>query len=157
MAGAERGLDALNRRVQIAEPSRAVAALTPQRPVIEDWRPLGDSLEWALGHRYWDRRGLAAFLEDGVPFIINADGVAAGAWAELLIDHLERAGRTPAGGASVLEIGVGSGLFARHLLRAVARISPAWSANLTFIAADASPRMLEDIARHDVLEPFEAR
>ena len=122
--------------------------------MIDDWRPLGESLEWALGRRYWDRRGLSAFVEDGVPFMVNADGVAADAWAELLLQQLERSGRTPAEGASVLEIGVGSGLFARHLLRAVARRSPSWAEALTFVAADASPRMLEDIARRDVLEPF---
>ena len=150
----------MTRRVHIGEAGGetpgAATALAPSRPVIDDWRPLGDSLEWALGRRFWDRRGLGAFLEDGVPFMINADGVAAAAWVELLIGHLERIGRTPAEGACVLEIGTGHGLFARHLLRAVARLSPAWAERLTVVAADASPRMLEDIARRDVLAPFEA-
>src|ERR1700722_8762199 len=56
-----------------------------QRFVIEDFRPLSDSLEWDLGQRYLRERGSRAFLSDTspVPFVINNDGVLSRQAAEL--------------------------------------------------------------------------
>jgi len=58
-----------------------------QRFIIEDFRPLAESLEWDLGQRYLRERGSKAFLSDTspVPFVINNDGVLSRQAGELPI------------------------------------------------------------------------
>jgi hypothetical protein len=76
---------------------RIIARNREQRLVIEEFRPLAESLEWRLGQRsFWDR-GSAAFTSDAipVPYIVNNDGTLSSKAAKLLVDSLaaEEAGR----------------------------------------------------------------
>src|ERR1700722_11251446 len=93
-----------------------------QRFIIEDFRPLADSLEWDLGQRYLRERGSRAFLSDTspVPFVIHNDGVLSLQAAETFFSSLVQAEK--AGPLEekilVLELGIGIGLFARFFLDA---------------------------------------
>ena len=129
-----------------------------QRFIIEDFRPLAESLEWDLGQRYLRERGSKAFLSDTspVPFVINNDGVLSRQAAELLFTSLVEAEKTgplePR--IFVLELGIGIGLFARFFLDAFkemcARQSKDYYRRLTYVAGDRSERMLADACRHGV-------
>src|SRR5436190_9907028 len=46
------------------------------RPVVQDFVPLAQSLEWELGQQYLKDRGNKAFISDAspVPFVVNNDG-----------------------------------------------------------------------------------
>src|SRR5271168_1440826 len=93
-----------------------------QRFVIEDFRPLADSLEWDLGQRYLRERGTKAFIHDAspVPFVINNDGVLSRQAAETFFTSLVEAEKTGPleKRIFVLELGIGVGLFARFFLDA---------------------------------------
>ena len=84
-----------------------------ERILIQDYRPLADSLEWELGQSYWQRHGSQAFVGLGsVPFLINNDGIQSMRAAELLFTSLQCA--KDAGQSVddivVLELGIGVGL-----------------------------------------------
>ena len=62
---------------QDGEPiAQMLAHPTVPRPVIQDYCPLAESLEWELGQQYFRERGNKAFIGDTipVPFLINNDG-----------------------------------------------------------------------------------
>ena len=46
------------------------------RPVLQDFVPLADSIEWELGQQYLRDRGNKTFISDAspVPFVVNNDG-----------------------------------------------------------------------------------
>jgi hypothetical protein len=46
------------------------------RPVVQEFVPLAESMEWELGQQYFRDRGNKAFISDTspVPFVINNDG-----------------------------------------------------------------------------------
>jgi hypothetical protein len=59
-----------------------LAKAQSSRAVIQDFCPLGESLEWNLGQEYLRQRGNKAFLSDAspVPFVINNDGTLCRFW-----------------------------------------------------------------------------
>ena len=147
-----------------------LAEAQEQRFVIEDFRPLADSLEWELGQRYLRERGSRAFINDAspVPFVINNDGVLSRQAAETFFTSLvesEKAGNLPSPQPSpikgegkadifVLELGIGVGLFARFFLDAFKEMCASkgkdFYSRLTYVAGDRSERMLADACRHGV-------
>jgi tetratricopeptide (TPR) repeat protein len=134
----------------------------PQPPgiVVEDYRPICQSLDWQLGQLYFEREGHRSFLDGSVPYLVNNDGFLSTRAAELLYEGVsEREARDGAvNRVMALELGVGSGLFARGFLRAFERIcserGKTYHRCLTFIAADRSKAMLEDLRRHELLSGF---
>src|SRR5436190_17367018 len=99
-----------------------LAKAQSNRPVIQDFVPLAESLEWRLGQEYLRQRGNKAFLSDAhpVPFVINNDGALSHSAAAVLFASLEAADQAGALPAElfVLELGIGVGLFARYFLDA---------------------------------------
>jgi hypothetical protein len=93
------------------------------RPIVEDYCPFPQSIEWQLGQQYLQERGSKAFLHDAapVPFVINNDGDLSLRTAQLffasLLEAEERGGLEE--DLFVLELGIGVGLFARLFLDAV--------------------------------------
>ena len=61
------------------------------RPVVQDFVPLAQSLEWELGQQYLKDRGSKAFISDAspVPFAINNDGNLSRNAAEVFFASLE--------------------------------------------------------------------
>ena len=90
------------------------------RFLIQDFRPLAQSVEWQLGQAYLDR-GSQAFAGDRhIPFAVNNDGNLSVDAAEVLFHKLQDAEdqRTLESEIRVLELGPGLGLFARYFLDA---------------------------------------
>jgi tetratricopeptide (TPR) repeat protein len=136
-----------------------LAKAQSSRAVIQDFVPLADSLEWNLGQEYLRQRGNKAFLSDTspVPFVINNDGTLSQNAAEVcfasLLDAEEKGPLEDE--IFVLELGIGVGLFARYFSDAFRALCQQHERDfynrLTYIAADRSERMLQDVARHGVL------
>jgi tetratricopeptide (TPR) repeat protein len=129
------------------------------RPVIQDFCPLAESLEWELGQVYLRERGNKAFISDAspVPFVVNNDGTLSHNAAEVFFSSLvaaEQTGPLP-DPIYVLELGIGVGLFARFFLDIFRRLcrqhGKDYYERLCYIAADRSEQMLVDVCRHGVL------
>src|SRR5437762_486265 len=99
-----------------------LAKAQSNRPVIQDFVPLAESLEWNLGQEYLRQRGNKAFLSDAtpVPFVINNDGTLSRNAAEVFFASLQDAEEQKSleDELFVLELGIGVGLFARYFLDA---------------------------------------
>jgi len=128
--------------------------------VLQDFRPLAESLDWELGQHAWASRGSRAFLADKVPLKATSDGWLARNAAELLCAALDAA-RTLPPVLPVLEVGVGHGLFARAFLGAFQELCQArgkpYYERLHYVAADKSQPMLDDLARHGMLDAHAGR
>src|SRR5437870_432538 len=83
--------------VASTDPKSAAEAILAKaqssRPVIQDFVPLAESLEWQLGQEYLRQRGNKAFLSDAtpVPFVINNDGTLSRNAAEVFLASLQAA------------------------------------------------------------------
>lgn len=107
--------------------------------IVQDYRPLAESLEWRLARVWWRRQGPRAFTSGAVPYLVNNDGRLASEAAALL--H----GAAPPGPVAVLELGAGSGLFAKLVLDAVRERCPELYARLTYVVTDVTRAMLNAI------------
>jgi tetratricopeptide (TPR) repeat protein len=128
------------------------------RVVIQDFTPFTDSIEWELGHRYWQQQGSRAFLSDlrPVPYAINNDGTLSASVAEVFFASLEEAAAAGPLPPQVvtLELGIGVGLFARYFLDAFQELCRRHGRDyydrLLYVAGDNSEQMLRDAARSGV-------
>src|SRR5689334_16866622 len=96
------------------EPESAAAQLPPADIELQAPCPWYESLEWQLGQLAWQEQGLNPFLEEFVPYHVNNSGRTSQRAAAVLFENLCES-EPPAGPIWVLEIGAGSGLFARLL------------------------------------------
>ena len=146
-----------NPNAPVAE--QVLASAQSSRDVVQDFCPLAESLEWELGQQYLRERGNKAFISDAspVPFVINNDGTLSRHAAEVFFANLVEAEKAAPleDEIFVLELGIGVGLFARYFLdnfRELCRKNHKdYYDRLCYIAADRSPRMLQDVLRHGVL------
>jgi tetratricopeptide (TPR) repeat protein len=126
--------------------------------VIEDFRPLHGSLEWALSRAYYEHAGVSAFVGGEVPFGSTSSGRLSEDAAAVLFASLENAANA-AGAIRCLELGPGSGLFAKLLLDDLRRRSRDhgrdYYERLTLTLADSSRAMLEAIATNKLLAEHE--
>ncbi len=128
------------------------------REVVQESCPLGASLELELGGQYFRSRGSKAFLSDSmpVPFIINNDGTLSRNAAHLFFESLAAADESSEleREISVLELGMGVGLFARFFLDCFRELclkhDKDYYDRLCYIAGDNSERILLDLVRHGV-------
>ena len=79
---------------------------------LESPKPIPESLEYRLAGRYWIQHGATPFSDGSVPYVVNNSGWAPRAAAELIL----AAGKASKGPFSIIEIGAGSGIFARQVL-----------------------------------------
>jgi hypothetical protein len=140
------------------QPERhARQASTPR--VIQDFRPLHESAEWVLLRAYYAQAGVSAFTGGAVPFAATSDGTLAEDAAAILFASLEASATQ--GPVRCLEVGPGSGLFARRLLEELRRLCREHGREhydrLTLVLADSSRGMLDDVASHAVLAEHEGR
>jgi hypothetical protein len=126
------------------------------RPVVQDYCPFPQSVEWQLGQRYLSEHGSRAFLHDPgpVPYVVNNDGALSRRAAQVLFEGLleaEAEGNREEE-IQVLEVGIGVGLFARLFLdafRALCREEGKdYYDRLCYVAGDYAGRMLLDACRH---------
>jgi tetratricopeptide (TPR) repeat protein len=114
--------------------------------LIEDYRPMAESLEWQLSSLHWVRHGILPFTEDGVPYLVNNNGWLSENSAALLFVNCQEAAPRE-GPIAVLELGAGTGLFARYFLdefqRLCERESRDFYQRLSYYVTDRSPRTVE--------------
>ncbi|MDB5307993.1 MAG: hypothetical protein JWO38_2195 [Gemmataceae bacterium] len=145
--------------------SQAAARAGAEFPVLQDFRPLTESIEWELGQLYLQEHGSAAFLGDAepVPYLVNNNGNLSVAAAEVFFASLEEAERAGTLEPEVfaLELGIGVGLFARFFLDAFralcGRRGKDYYHRLCYVAADHSEAMLADIERHGIFSNHPGR
>src|SRR5215218_1115572 len=80
---------------------------------LQGFVPWRDGIEWRLSALHWSRAGLAAFLRNEVPFVVNNSGRLSEDAAALLYQACLTSAR-PEGRILVVEVGAGLGLFARY-------------------------------------------
>ncbi|HVC96728.1 MAG TPA: hypothetical protein VND64_23825 [Pirellulales bacterium] len=141
-----------------------LATTRADRLVVEDFRPLAESIEWELGRLFYQERGGLAFrTTEHVPFEINNDGTLSGHTAEVLFANLEAGEASLPSGTAIyaLEIGPGTGLFARFLLDAFRELcherQKDFYDRFCLVLVDSSKQMLDDIERAGVLGPHRDR
>lgn len=121
---------------------------------LEEHRPLPDCLEWRLSRAYWDLRGGAAFFGGEVPYHAINDGRLSCDAARLLIEMCQG---DPARAPRVLEVGGGSGLFARLFLDELRDQSPALYAATTYLWTDGSAAMVQEAREQGVFDAHAGR
>lgn len=106
------------RRMNLSTPAKGLAerlsSVNVESHLIQDFVPLSESLEWELSQLHWDSEGLLPFVENSVPFVVNNSGRLSIQAAIVLFKYCETA--KPTGDIHLLEMGAGTGLFARYLL-----------------------------------------
>lgn len=145
--------------------SEILARTQQNRLVVQDYRPLADSLEWQLGQHSYQRRGNKGFVADDkpIPFVVNNNGGLSAKAAELLFTALSESERkgTLEERVFVLELGIGVGLFARMFLDSFRdrcdRAGKDYYERLCYIAADRSEKMLIDACRHGIFADHPGR
>lgn len=120
----------------------AFVALSPEpRRILEDYTPLWESLDARLGRAFWKERGVDAFLDGDVPYGATSGGRLAEDAARILLRRFEETGQQ--GPVRLLEIGAGSGIFAKILLDRLATLAPDIYAATRFVVTDGSKTMLD--------------
>ena len=97
------------------DPSVVLDEVTVERLLVQDFRPLVDSLEWQLSACCWTTQALDPFVTDDVPYVVNNSGWAAASAATVLFANCRESGNLDET-IRVLELGAGLGLFARQFL-----------------------------------------
>lgn len=110
--------------------------------------PLYESLEWQLSSLFWFESGLAPFLDNSVPYLINNSGRLSESAAVVLFENLLEIPPAAGDEIMVLELGAGSGLFARLFLDAFQQIcrdrGEDFYERFTYVVTDRSPRTVEN-------------
>jgi hypothetical protein len=106
---------------------------------LEDFSTLPRCLEWRLASQYWNLRGPTAFFGGEVPYVAINDGRLSADAARLLVEIRRSAAPGP---VRVLEVGGGSGLFAKLFLDELRILSPSIYEATTYLWTDASPEMV---------------
>jgi tetratricopeptide (TPR) repeat protein len=133
-------------RLPIRSPLEILKETPAWREMIHDFVPLAEGLELRLADAEWLVNGVASFVDGKVPFVVNNDGrLSADAAAVLFANCLEQ----PPGedGSSVLELGGGTGLFARYFLDEFQALCLGAGRDfyhrLTYVVTDRSPATVE--------------
>lgn len=114
---------------------------------VEDWGPVWQSARLRLARAAWAVSGLDPFLNFDVPYAATSSGRLAGDAVAVLL-----AARPGATSLRVLELGAGSGVFARTFLMALARAAPDLAARTTYLVTDGSDAILRAQAESGVLD-----
>ncbi len=131
--------------------------MPPVHLVLERFTPIIESIEWKVGHRYWQVRGTRAFTSNEVPHMVTNDGVRAARAADVLYASCQAAAAagTLEEEIQVAELAVGLGMHARLLLdRFQARCQADgvdYYDRLTFYVTDWSARTLQDLVARGTL------
>jgi hypothetical protein len=88
--------------------------------LVEDFRPLAESLDWRLAEQFWINSGTRGFVEEAVPYSSTSGGALSQEAAALLLVNCQE--NRPEGPIVVLELCAGTGLFARLFLEAFQRL-----------------------------------
>jgi len=140
-------------------PLDAVGSVAPALTQVEDFRPLGECLEWRLADAFWDHAGVIPFVRNDVPYLVNNSGRLSESAAALVFAALEQLRPSLPARILMLELGAGSGLFARYFLDAFAdRCRKAGSdlyQRLTYVVTDRFSRTVDGWQREGLFAGHE--
>jgi len=126
-------------------PLDALSGVRVEPGALQEFRPLTQCLEWQLSELHWNRAGLLPFVESDVPFVINNTGRLSEHAAAVLFANCTES--DDGGPIRVLELGAGTGLFAKYFLdvfRSICRQEHRdFYDRLLYLASDRSPRTVE--------------
>jgi len=140
-------------------PEDSLRDVTVNPQVVQEFRPLVRSLEWELSDLYWSTQGVLPFARNDVPFVVNNDGRASENAAVVFLVHCQEtsAGEGP---IQVLELGAGTGLFARYFLdffRAIClQEKQTFYDRLVYFVSDRSERSLQQWQEQGVFAEHDA-
>lgn len=135
-----------------ASPAAIVAGAAVRGTPVEDWGPVWQAARLRLARASWAVAGLDPFLTFEVPYAATSSGrLSADAVAVAL------AARPGAQALRVLELGAGSGVFARTFLLALADAAPDIAARCTYVVTDGSAAVLAAQAASGVLDGLPGR
>lgn len=125
--------------------------------MLGDFQTIANSPLWRLSEMFWAQTGSEAFASGEVPYVVTNDGPHAGDAADLFVESAlaaEKAGALEEE-LIVLELGVGSGLFAKlfldQLLDRCRREGLDYYDRTRYVATDGSTSMLDDLENTGVL------
>jgi tetratricopeptide (TPR) repeat protein len=138
----------------------AIANVVPSPTEIEGFRPLGECLEWRLADVYWEHAGVIPFVRNDVPYLVNNSGRLSEQAAALAFAALEELRPALPPRIVMLELGAGSGLFARYFLDAFAAQARKDGSDLydrlTYVATDRFERTVAGWQRDGLFVGHEA-
>jgi tetratricopeptide (TPR) repeat protein len=136
---------------------------SPSGLVLQDLCPIWQSLPWLRSQRYWARAGVEVFTSGEVPYVATNDGEQSRKALEVYLTSLRAADkggqREPV--SYVLELGAGSGLFAKLFLDQLRDRSRAEGTSdyerTKYLVCDNSPTLLGDTLQSGVFADHEDR
>jgi tetratricopeptide (TPR) repeat protein len=136
-------------------PAESLRRACVWRQLVEEYQPLAKSLEWQLAGLPWTREGVFPFIDSNVPYLVNNNGrVSADAAALLFASCLEPGARCER--IAVLELGAGTGLFARYFLDEFRllceRESRDFYERLAYYVTDGSPATIEQWQEREIFQ-----
>ncbi|MBI3684218.1 MAG: tetratricopeptide repeat protein [Acidobacteria bacterium] len=135
----------MNLAATTANPEDALSRVHIQPRALQDFRSLTQCLEWELSELHWNRAGILTFIESDVPFVINNTGRLSEHAAAVLFANC--AEFDDGGPIIVLELGAGTGLFAKYFLDVFRSICQQehrdFYDRLLYLASDRSTRTVE--------------
>jgi tetratricopeptide (TPR) repeat protein len=141
-------------------------ALTRARPtgvLLQDLAPISSSIPWLRSQRYWAKAGLHVFTSGEVPYGVTNNGEQSRKAVDMYVASLRAAEQAGCREATsyVLELGTGTGLFAKLFLDQLRERSRAAQnrdyERTTYIVADYSKSLLEDTRESGVFAAHEER
>lgn len=132
-------------------------------PVLQELRPISRSIPWLRAQRYWEQAGVEVFISGEVPYVATNDGEKSTKALALYLSGLRSAEQNKRREemSYVLDLGAGSGLFAKLFLdqlRDRSRLEGTGDyERTTYLICDYSPGLLEDTRQTGVLAEHEDR
>jgi Flp pilus assembly protein TadD len=127
--------------------------------LLQDLATIPDSIPWLRSQRYWANAGVEVFTSGAVPYGVTNNGEPSRKAVELYLASLRAAeqsgSREPT--SYVLELGTGTGLFAKLFLDQLRAASKRDYERTTYIVADYSKGLLDDTRKTGVFAAHEER
>jgi Flp pilus assembly protein TadD len=150
--------DVLERIGLRAEPLPAAQSIGRARfgrELVQSFRTLANCLECQLADLHWKHEGSFPFIEGDVPYLVNNSGTLSEDVAAVLCANCAEAPSTDP--IRILELGAGTGLFARYFLdeckRRCQNESRDYYDRLTYWITDQSPTAVAQWRERDVFGP----
>lgn len=140
----ETAFDRMRLAPTTVDPGDALGRVQVVPRMIQGFRPVTECLEWELSELHWHRAGLSPFVQNDVPFLINNTGRLSEHVAALMFANCVE--RDDDGPVWILELGAGTGLFAKAFLDAFRAICEqegrSFYDRLVYFVSDRSPRTI---------------
>ena len=121
---------------------------------VESFQPVWNSAALRIARAAWLDSGLEVFLRLDVPYGATSSGRLSADAVQLLLKSAQARGSQP---YRFLEIGAGSGLFAKLFLDALKDQAPEIYATCTYVVTDGNQTMLDSQAEHGVFAAHQGR